>query len=281
VVRLVATLCGAVILLAACQTAATTEAPPDPLTLVTEAAENIRDTNTFRMQVEADGAPYYILTDLGNVEFVRAQAQYVAPDVMQATVRLIAAAIPTEVDVFSRGDNQWYRNDILTGARWFNAPFSPGFNPRTLIAEETGFQKSLQALIDMAYVGQETLESGENVYHLHATAQGEDVTALLAGLIYMTGAVEVDVYIGVDSRRPARFIITQPNTATEAQPEPTKWTIDIYDVNAPAEIDDPELENPIVQVTDDADATAEATQAAADAATADEAALDATSEAGS
>lgn len=221
-----------------------TEPPPDPMTLVTTAAENIRETDTFRMLVERTGAPYFILTDLGNVAFRRAMAQYVAPNVMEAHVRLIAAGLPTEVGVFSRGDNQWYKNDILTGGRWFNAQFSPGFNPQALIAEETGFQQSLQALIGMTYVGEQTLEDGSPVFHLDATANGGDVTALLAGLIEMGGIVDVDVYIHRETRTPVRFVITQPDTVTDDQPEPTTWTIDIYDINAPAAIDDPEAGAP-------------------------------------
>lgn len=217
-----------------------TEPPPDPMALVTEAAENIRQTDTFRMLVERTGAPYYILTDLGNVAFRRAEAQYVAPNVMEAHVRLIAAGLPTEVGVFSRGDEQWYKNDILTGGRWYNAPFSPGFNPQALIAEETGFQQSLQALIGMTYVGDVTLEDGSPAYQLDATANGGDVTALLAGLIEMGGTVEVQVYIHRETRMPVRFVITQPDTVTEDEPEPTTWTIDIYDVNGAATVDDPE-----------------------------------------
>ncbi|MFO7321302.1 MAG: LppX_LprAFG lipoprotein [Chloroflexota bacterium] len=214
--------------------------PPDPLELVTTAAENIRQTDSFRMLVERTGAPYYIETDLGRVAFRRAEAQYVAPNTMQANVRLIAGGLPTEVGVFSRGDNQWYRNDILTLGRWFNAPFSPGFNPETLIASEAGFQASLQALIDLEYVGETTLEDGSPVYHLTATASGPDVTALLAGLVDMPGMVDVDVYIHRERIIPVRFVIVQPETVSEEEPEPTQWTIDIYDVNAPAEIDDPE-----------------------------------------
>lgn len=228
--------------LAACQPApsATPTPPPDPLTLVTEAAQTVRRLDTFRMQVNTAGAPYYIATQLGNVQFRRAVAQYIAPDVMQANVRLIAAGLPIEVDVFSRDENQWYRNDVLTANRWYHAPFSPGFNPRTLIAEETGFQASLKALIDLALVGVETLEDGSPVLHLKATARGEDVTALLAGLIYMSGIVNVDVYIHQERTYPVRFVIMQPDTVSDAQPEPTTWTIDIYDLNDSAEIDDPE-----------------------------------------
>lgn len=246
--RVVIALCILIIPLAACQPApsATATPPPNPLDMVTHAAENVRTFDSFRMQVNTEGAPYFIATQLGNVQFRRAVAQYVAPNLMQANVRLIAAGLPIEVDVFSKDENQWYRNDVLTANRWYNNEFSPGFNPRTLIAEETGFQASLKALINMVLVGTETLEDGSAVYHLSATARGEDVTALLAGLIYMTGTVNVDVYIHQEKIYPVRFVIVQPETVSDTEPDPTKWTIDIYDLNQAAEIDDPEAEDAAV-----------------------------------
>jgi hypothetical protein len=232
------------LLLAGCAPAPTAT-PPPPLDLLTQAAENIRTTSSFRMIVEQSGAPYFINTDLGAVAFRRAVAQYVSPDVMQAAVRLLAAGLPAEVDVFSRGDNQWYRNDILTASRWVNAPFSPGFNPRELIVEETGFKASLQAMIDLEYVGAVTLEDGSPTHHMKATANGPDVTALLAGLVYMDDVVNVDIYVHQERLLPVRFIIVQPGTETEDQPQPTTWTIDIYDFNAPPEVETPEAEAPV------------------------------------
>ncbi len=262
----------AAVALASCATA-TPEPPPDPLALVTQASENIRHMKTFRMLVEQSGAPFYVLTDLGKVQFRRAEAQYVAPRDMQAHVRLLAMGLPAEVDVFSRGDNQWYRNGILTANRWFNAPFSPGFNPENLIASETGFQSALQAMEQLQYIGVETLEDGSTAYHLKAKANGPDISALMAGLVEMTGNVDVDVYINKDKKLPARFIIVDPATVTKTEPKPTTWTMDLYDFDAPANIEDPEAATvaPIAEVTEAA-MNAAATRTAAQSATTPEAA---------
>lgn len=227
------------IIVAGCSGSATQEPPPDPTALITEAANNIRASQTFRMEVDRTGAPYSVETGLGSVIFRRAVAQYVAPDILQATVRLIAAGLPADVDVFSRGDDQWYRNAILTANNWFNAPFAIGFNPRTLIAEDTGFKAALHSLINLTYVAKENMEDGTSVYHLKGTAKGEDIAALLAGMIQATGNVLVDVYIDQVKRIPVRFIIVQPDTVTETEPEPTTWTVDVYDINAEPNIDAP------------------------------------------
>ncbi len=230
----------ALILMAAgCTGASTEEAPLDPIELVTEAAENIRETDTFRMSVERSGASYFVPTDLGNVDFRRAVAQYVAPNILQASVRLIAAGLPADVDVFSRGDDQWYRHAILTANTWFNAPFAVGFNPETLISEDTGFQTALNSLIDLTYEGQENLEDGTAVYHLSGTARGEDISALMANLVETTGEVLVDVFIDQALMIPVRFVIVQPDTITDEDPEPTTWVVDVYDINSEPELDEP------------------------------------------
>lgn len=227
------------IALAGCTGNATEAPPPNPTELITEAANNIRASQTFRMDVDRTGAPYKVETGLGSVIFRRAVAQYVAPDILQATVRLIAAGLPADVDIFSRGDEQWYRNAILTANNWLNAPFAIGFNPRTLIAEDTGFKAALNSLIDLKFVDDEDMADGTPVFHLKGTAKGEDIAALLAGMIQATGNVLVDVYIDQTQRIPVRFIIVQPDTVTEAEPEPTTWTVDVYDINAEPEIDEP------------------------------------------
>ena len=226
--------------LAACTGAATQEPPADPLQLVDQAAQHIRESQSFRMSVIRTGAAYFVSTDLGDVDFSKATAQYVAPDTLEATVRVIAAGLPTDVDIFSRGPDQWFRHPVLTADKWLNAPFAEGFNPELIISEDTGFQTALRALIDLSFVGDENLEDGTPVFHLKATAKGEDISALLANIVVVTGQVQVDVYIDQQTIMPVRFVIIQPDTVTDTQPDPTTWTVDIYDVNAEPQLDPPD-----------------------------------------
>jgi hypothetical protein len=163
--------------------------------------------------------------------------------------------------VFSHGADQWYRA-IWTGNQWINQPFAPEFNPETLIAEDTGFQAALEALIDLSYVGGVQLENGADVHHLKATADGPDVAALLGNLIEPTGTVDVDVYIDRATNYPMRFGITEYDSLFTVTPEPgqeaepVQWTIDVYDINAAPDISTP----PALGISFDAEAgTPEAT----------------------
>ncbi len=222
------------LLLAGCNTAQPEETP-EPLTLLSDAADHIRAADTFRLYVEQAGPPYLIVLAFGNVTFRFANAQYVAPDMLQATAKLLLGEAPIEVDIFARGPAQWFR---LPGAAWVSGEFAPGFNPATLIADGSGFQAALTALQALEYVGALALEDGTPVYHLRGTAAGQDVTALVVGLIQATGTLPIDVYIHRETGYPVRLMLTQPAAAPET--EDTVWTIDVYDIDAPSELTPPE-----------------------------------------
>jgi hypothetical protein len=253
-----------VLALAACSGADSAAPPtptPDPIALVTQAAANIRSAQTFRLTIAQTGPDYRIRTVQGTATFRRAEGQYVTPNVIQAQVRLVILGIPLAIDIFARGEAQWVRA-VFTGNQWSDAfMFAPGFDPAALIAEETGFNAALNALLDLNYVGVETLETGVSAHHLSGLASGEGMNALLVGIIQARGEVPVDVYIDAETLQPVRFILRMfeanpgsatfggapdpeatPEVTTEPQTEPYVWILDIYDINAPAELDPP-IEN--------------------------------------
>lgn len=228
----------ALVLPAACGAASdATPTPADPLALVTEAAAAIRAADSFRMIVDQTGPTYPIDTEFGAVTFRRADARYAAPDTLQASLAVLALGARLDVDVFARGAEQWFRAPLWTGDQWLQATFAPGFNPEILIAQDTGFQAAVDAARDLTVIGDAQLENGQNVTHIQGRADGSALNGLLVGLIEMQGDVQVDVFIDRETHFPARFVLTE---AVEGQDEPRVWTLDILDVNAPVQLDDPE-----------------------------------------
>lgn len=234
--------------IAGCSTDSTTEATPEPMTLLVEAADKIRTSDTFRLYVEQTGNTYrfevYLdeaRTNLVRAEFEFARAQYVARDMLQATTRILIETplgqLAQDVDIFSKGSLQWYR---LAGLPWIAGDFAPGFNPVTLIADDSGFQAALTALEALEFVGTPTLEDGTPTYHLRGTANGPAIRGLVVGLINFAETVPVDVFIHRETRYPVRLILTQPETATDENPDPTTWTIDVFDVDEAADLTPPE-----------------------------------------
>lgn len=217
------------------------DATPDAIGLLTTAANNIRASQTFRLDVQHSGADYNITILLNDVEtvvaFRRAQAQYVAPDQLQATVRVLAQGIlPVDVDVYSHGFDQWVR---FVGTSWIPEQFASGFNPQTLIDEDDGFQAALLSLTELQYNGITTLEDRTSAYHLSGRADGPSVTALLVGMIRAEDTVDVDVYINRETGYPARLVIRQPETTSPTERIPTTWTVDVYDIDAPSQLTPP------------------------------------------
>lgn len=216
---------------------------PDPITLLTSAVDAVRAASTFRLYVEQSGADYEIPVVLGagvvNVQFRFARAQYVNPDVLQASVRIVTQTFPRlamDVEVFSLNTDQWFR---LSQLEWVNQDFAPGFNPVALIAEDSGFQAALTSLIDLSYIGRTTLENGTSVHQLRGIASGPKVSALVVGLLNVQGVLPLEVFIDANTGFPTRLVLEIPDTATENQPESTKWTINVYDIDVPSDIEVP------------------------------------------
>lgn len=247
--RLLIVLLAASVMLMACGDGGG-QPPEDSLELLRESAEKIRAAETFRLYIEQSGRPaiFYIYfdeaqTQLVEIEYRFARAQYVAPDILQATARVIVKSLgnlPIDAEIFSRSTEQWYRLPPAL-SNWIKGDFAPGFNPATLIADDSGFQTALTTLKSLEWVENITLDNGQPVYHLTGIADGPAVKALVVGLIDPAGDVPVDVYVNRDTGMPVRLILTLPETADADNPDPTRWTIDVYDVNAPSELTPPEI----------------------------------------
>lgn len=210
--------------------------PDDLVGLLTEAGDNIRAAETFRMEIRQEGIAYRFLTDLGDgaveVGFRRSIGQYVAPNEIQLDVSVTLGSLTTSVLTYGRGLDQWYRLPVFG---WIKEDFAAGFDPETLIAEDTGFQAALEALIDIEYDGAVNID-GTTAYKLRGSADGTEVADLLVGLIEDEGEVDVEVYINVETRYPIRITIIQKETDPD---DPMTWLIDLYDINAPRDIDLP------------------------------------------
>jgi hypothetical protein len=242
---LLAVLLGIVaVLLAACGGGApAADLPQDPTALLDVATQKMRAVNTFRMNVIVEGAPYNILVDLDGgqeylpMRFIQAKAQFLAPDLMQAEVRIMRGTLSLEVELFGRGDEQWFR--LRPTPLWLNQSFQDGFNPGTLLGENTGFQAAMSGMRDLQRIGEETLEDGTNAIHVQGITSGENVRTLAVGLIQSFQDVTVDVYIDRSSGYPVRVSLTQPETITPETPDPTKWIIDIEGINEAPVLDLP------------------------------------------
>jgi hypothetical protein len=238
-----------VVLLAACTAQSTQTALPDATTLLKKAADEFQNVKSFKVKLQVTGAPSYVdpPTVPGGggrtIAFVSADGYYVAPDKVSATVVATIFGIPAKVDVIAVGDQQWMRNKILTAGQWVESIFSPGFNAQTYISSDTGIQAALKAFKEVKVSGIENVD-GVQMYHITGKASSGDISGLTFGLIYGSDVL-IDVYIPVDTERADRIIIVQPETVSDKYPEPTTWTMEMFDYDADLNITMPSV--PTVQ----------------------------------
>jgi hypothetical protein len=229
------------VLLAACGGGnAPTATPIDSKSLLDAAALAIQNATSLRFKLQLSGAPAFI--DNANIiSFVAADGRYLAPDRVAAKVSAAVAGVPGQIDLVAIGDQQYYKHIILTGDKWLNAAFSPGFNANTLIRAETGIKQALAALTQIEYVGVEDL-FGVSVHHIRGVAPVSDISAVTVGLIRGTGMANADIFINTSSGRVERMVLVQPESVTTAYPDPTTWVMELYNYDDPAI----GIENPIV-----------------------------------
>lgn len=238
----------AVLVMAGCAGEDSATPTQEPRELLSDAAAKIRESSSFKLYILQEGAPYDFKigvtadpADWMTVRFRLAEGQFVAPDQIQAkaSVRVGAVGAPIEVEIYARGDDQWFRVPTLS-IPWQNSPFAPGFSPLALLAVDSGFDAALSSLIELEFLGNLTLEDGQPVYHLRGISDGEKVASLVVGLLDIEGNVPVDVYINRETGFPVRVEVTQPDTVSAEYPDPTKWIIDVFDINADAVIEPPQ-----------------------------------------
>ena len=232
--------CSVFLCLSACSSTTQDVATLEPSALIHEAANKLMGVNTLRVTIDRSGADYGFETTLGSVVFNHLTGQYVAPDVVYATVRVALAKLPIEIELYAKGDQQWVRG-VFSNNEWQSGVFAPGFNPKTLLTQaETGLQGALNALSALELQGETQLEDGTAVYEIKATADGKSVSSLLVDIVEMTGVTEITVFIDKASHRPLKFVVVQPESVTDLQPDPTTWTIELYDFDAAAELSPPQ-----------------------------------------
>src|SRR5260221_3509055 len=245
---------GGVLLMAAL--AACSAAPaqlPDAETLLTKAGNEVEQASSIRIKLQLTGAPSFVDPPTtpggpGNqISFVSADGVYVAPDRISATVVAKILGVPGQVQVVAIGNDQWMKAGLLTAGKWVKEIFSPGFNAGDLVSSGGGIQAALHALKEVKLVGHESVD-GVDMYHITATAAGTDVAALTVGLI-RGNVVNLDIYIPVATGRVDRVIMLQPDTVTDKEPQPTTWTLELFNYNAPAQVPIPGASSATTEAT--------------------------------
>lgn len=220
--------------LTACGGAAAETLTPEEI--ITRSAATMRALPGFHFNLSRTGAPAF-LDAFGTLAFREADGNFVSPDKVRATVKVIAPGIVAEVAIIGIGDQEWETN-IFTG-NWELVPPEYAFKPSILFDPNAGIQLALiENLEDPVLLGTEELEEvpGLALYHLQGKMSGADIQSITLGLIDPE-SLNVDIWIAPGSFELYRVVLVDPALGDET--ESTTWQMDFWDFGTVIDISPP------------------------------------------
>ena len=154
-----------------------------PAEIVLSSVARMQAMPGYSLLIERSGASAFLDTN-ETIAFRRAEGEYVLPDKVSATVKVVAIGLVAEVEMISIGELQWQTN-LLTG-EWELLPPDFGFNPAFLFHPETGIPTLLaNELSNLELVGIEELEEvpGQQLYAIRGKLAGKPAYEMSFGLL--------------------------------------------------------------------------------------------------
>jgi hypothetical protein len=220
--------------LTACRAESTAELTPQEI--LTRSAQRMQELMGFQVSIDRSGASAFLDYNQ-TLSFSKLSGHYVAPDRVQATVRVIGPGIVVEVEVISIGSTQWQTN-IITG-QWEQLPEDWGFNPATLLEAEHGLPAILIADLSNLQVNQDAeLDEmpGKKLYLLSGILAGETLYDLSNWLIG-PDAMNAQIWIDPQTFDLHRAVLIEH--AGDSDLERT-WQIDFWDFDSTIDIQPPQ-----------------------------------------
>ena len=224
------------------------ELAPDPQALLTEGISQLQAATSFKYEIDVSGYPVAVpiegldLPDDTAVTFKYASGVFQVPDRLSARIQFRVGVLSMTADLVALRDQQFFRGELLTGSRWLQARFIPGFLPSSLLAEPGGIPHTLSTSSGLTLVGRQDLD-GLSAYQLRGRVEAGRVFSLTLGLSRATtGLLDIDVFVGTQNGHVARIVLVEPPPDWAADAEPTTWQISLSDYSAPVNISAPTMD---------------------------------------
>jgi lipoprotein LprG len=222
-----------VILASGCAPRVDMSLPPEQI--IQSASDRMQSLEGFSFLLDSVGAPAYLDYD-GYYMFSQMEGDFVAPDRLRATFRVVTPGLVSEVATICIGDQQW-ETHWVTG-EWVLLPLNLSFNPMLLFNPETGVQSIASGLTDLELTGVEELETlpGQKLYVVTGRMEGEHLYELSYGMMTFE-TLNAKLWIDPQTFDLYRIEMTEDTGAEEEK----VWVIEFWNINETAVIEPPRI----------------------------------------
>ncbi len=204
-----------------------------PGQIIQSASERMQSLEGFSFLLDSQGAPAYLDSE-GYYMFSQMEGDFVAPDRLQATFRIVTPGLVTDVSTICISDQQW-ETHWVTG-EWELLPPDLSFNPMLLFNPETGIQSIASGLTDLQLTGVEELETmpGQKLYVVTGRMEGDHLYELSYGMMTFQ---TLDARLWID---PQTFDLYRIEMTEDTGVEEEKiWVLEFWNINETADIQPP------------------------------------------
>ncbi len=196
--------------------------PADPDTLIDDAADAMAAVTSVRFELRRSGAPVHI-DPANSLSLDSAVGRLQVPTSAEALLTVtVDGSLVTELGAVAVDATIWLSNPI-TGV-FEPLPTGYDLDPRDFFDPEGAWKPFLQSLADAELVDQD----GDR-YHLRATAPGDQLGAVTAGLVDGTDH-EIDLWLHPTAAHVTRLVVAHDGTS---------WDLRLSEFDVPVRIEPP------------------------------------------
>jgi hypothetical protein len=230
-------LTGALLFLAAC--GGSSESPEPTATaslsadeILAESSRQIASTQTLRFHLGIEGVTY--IDPANTIQLLEANGELQRPDRVHVRFKIkIVPGVTVTTELISI-EGQFWTTDLITGD-WGEAPYEFTYDPTVLFDNQGGVGPVMNKVSDARILAKEKVQ-GKQSYHIAATANEEIVGPVTSNTMHGS-PVTTNLWIDASTFDLLRAQLEEP--ASSGNPDPAKWTLDLFDQNEPITVEPP------------------------------------------
>jgi LppX/LprAFG-like lipoprotein len=200
--------------------------------ILARSSQRIAETNTLRFHLGIEGVNY--IDPANTIQLLEADGELQRPDGVHVRFKIkVVPGVTITTELITIGDQHW-TTDLITG-EWGEAPYEFTYDPTVLFDNQGGVGPVMNKVSDAKVVGTEKVQ-GKECFHITATAN-EDIVGPVTSNTMHGSPVSTNLWIDVNTYDLLRAELEEP--ASSGNPNPAKWTLDLFDQDEPNSIEPP------------------------------------------